>query len=49
MLLDPDPDDIFIHPAGVPWCLAGQQQVLLDDGTWRQIQWYDGGIDPNWR
>ena len=48
ILLDPDPDDIFLHPTEVPWCLAGQQQVLLDDGTWQQIQWYDGGIDPRW-
>lgn len=47
--LFPDPDDVFIHPADTPWCLAGEIQVLLGDGTWQQIHWYDGGTDPFFR
>jgi hypothetical protein len=45
----PSADDSFDHPDDAPWCLAGEQQVLLGDGTWQQIQWYDGLVDPNWR
>jgi hypothetical protein len=47
--LVPDSDDIFIHPANTPWCMAGESQVLLGNEMWQQVQWYDGGIDPNWR
>jgi hypothetical protein len=58
--VDPDKNDIYGHPTGaaggtygadeiVPWCLAGEQLVLLGDGTWQQIQWYDGAGDPHWR
>lgn len=48
--LDPDADDVFIHPADAPWCMAGQRQVLFEDTElWQEIQWHDGTIDPNWR
>jgi len=47
--LDPDIDDVYEHPEGEPWCLAGERLVLGTDGLWTQIQWYDGGEDPNWR
>jgi hypothetical protein len=46
---DPDPADTIQRPDGTPWCLAGQRQELLSDGTWQQIQWYYGGGDPRWQ
>jgi hypothetical protein len=43
-----DPPDPETNPA-VPWCMAGERQVLLGEGEgWQQIQWYDGAIDPRW-
>jgi hypothetical protein len=55
--LDPDPDDVYGHPTDsrfendeLPWCLAGEQLVLLDSGEWQQVQWFDGeGPDPRFR
>jgi hypothetical protein len=44
--VDPDPADTIGHPDGVLWCLAGQRQNLLPDGSWQQVQWYHGGGDP---
>jgi hypothetical protein len=56
--VDPDPADTIVHPPVDPgdpasglvlWCLAGQRQNLLPDGSWQQVQWYHGGGDPRWR
>ncbi len=47
---DPSIDDTFEHPDNTPWCLAGEKLVLLEDGSWQQIQWYHGeGEDPQFR
>ena len=49
-LLDPtEPPHPDTNPE-VPWCMAGERQVLLGAGEgWQQIQWYDGAIDPFFR
>ena len=54
----PDIDDVYTHPGvgseRVPWCLAGEEWALTLDteevpSYWRQVQWYDGAGDPQFR
>jgi hypothetical protein len=50
MYIHPDEDPRFPPDGIVPWCLAGEQLLLLPGGQWQQIQWYDGvGPDPRFQ
>ena len=40
--------DHTVNGVEVPWCLIEQQLVLTDAG-WQQIQWWHGKGDPRWR
>jgi hypothetical protein len=40
--------DHIVDGVDVPWCLIEQQLVLTNAG-WQQIQWWHGKGDPRWR
>jgi len=40
--------DHTVDGVDVPWCLIEQQLVLTEAG-WQQIQWWHGKGDPRWR